>query len=433
MNLGDLSQSVCARAYDLYASSPAKEDARLVLADTMLCAAYRAQHGGATAGAPGEVRIWGTDILSAPVDAVYRNAYNAHFDDWDSVHYLSTGHPGVVVWPVIFAVANECDSTTKDALTAFMVAHEVMCVLGTHFGKQLISNSVHPSSVLAAIAGAAGAAWLHHGNPEAIDAAMTLASLSASGATMGFGTAAKPFQLATAASVAWRAAHEGAQLSSERQLWVERLKALAGGEPAGSWPDCENYSFGSVPGAAIMPSHIKHLPSCAYFDEAIHELEQARVRFSPEKWRVVEMEVPTYMIEADRYERPESLQQTRFSLRYLLGHAWAGTLVDATLDEEFVANRENAELGRDIVLKQTAKRDRDDYAECIPARIIFRSRDGEHGQHSFEYTGGRPQASWETLNQKFTRHLGDEVVGATTDFARRFEEFDVQLWNEVCK
>lgn len=82
-----------------------EEQGRMALADTVACSFASAPSRHAVEVARnGRLWLWGSCHFARSVsDATYVNAYSSHAADWDSVQYLTYGHPAVVILPSLIA------------------------------------------------------------------------------------------------------------------------------------------------------------------------------------------------------------------------------------------------------------------------------------------------------------------------------------------
>jgi 2-methylcitrate dehydratase PrpD len=296
------------------------EDARYALVDTLAAAAYAwsasAGGGDADGSRGGPVGVWWTGRREHIADATFANAYRVHSSDFDSVHYLTFGHPAAVSLPPLLALYESGVGDPVSVLAGYVLSVEVMAVLGARFGPALRAATYHPTVVLGAPACAASCTWLLGGGAPAIRWAMAYAASTTIGFDTHFGSDIKPLQVATCA----RAGLHAAQLAvrrdraDPRRPWYVPIATLAGVAATAVTP----HVFGRPWAARIVPTRCKTLPICGYFDPVLAAWWDRPVGLEPAAVRRVTVEAPEYLIRANRFTRPTNLDEARFSLPFLV-------------------------------------------------------------------------------------------------------------------
>lgn len=175
----------------LSCSLAARHDPRL----TMLLASASSDAGGVAV--PGH-----TVRLSRP-DAALIGGYQAHALDWDDVHSQVRGHPSAVLFPALWALADE-STAGADFLEALAVGVEVMARLGRLAGVSHHRRGWHPTATLGPVAAAIAGARLAGLSAAATRAAAGLAASQSGGTRAQFGSPAKPLHAGLAAAAAVR-------------------------------------------------------------------------------------------------------------------------------------------------------------------------------------------------------------------------------------
>ena len=175
----------------LSCSLAARHDPRL----TMLLASASSDAGGVAV--PGH-----TVRLSRP-DAALIGGYQAHALDWDDVHSQVRGHPSAVLFPALWALADE-STAGADFLEALIVGVEVMARLGRLAGVSHHRRGWHPTATLGPVAAAIAGARLAGLSAAATRAAAGLAASQSGGTRAQFGSPAKPLHAGLAAAAAVR-------------------------------------------------------------------------------------------------------------------------------------------------------------------------------------------------------------------------------------
>ena len=131
--------------------------------------------GRPEAGFAGELAR-GPAALAAMVNGTY-----AHALDFDDTHLPSVVHPSAPIVPAILAAAQAAGAGGREALTALVVAYELDTRLAMAQYDPELGNSVffehglHATSILGAVAGAAGCARLRGLDSEGIASAVAIA------------------------------------------------------------------------------------------------------------------------------------------------------------------------------------------------------------------------------------------------------------------
>lgn len=256
-------------------------------------------------------RIWWSDRTVDPSSAAFGNALLSHAGDFDSVHYATGGHPGVVILPALEALRQSTGIGLDRALQAYLLGLECMAHLSDAVGQQFKDAGHHLTPALGAPATAAACAWAAGGGTETIRSAMALACSAAGGSQHAFGGAGKSFQVGSAA----RTGYDAARFAGKGPIPSSKDWCLPLTNPIPDTP-VEVRGFWSPAALDLVPTHFKETPVCAYFDEPARLLLEA-IGAAPgglPQFDRAEWEVPTYVFQAHKYEAPSTLEEARFSL-----------------------------------------------------------------------------------------------------------------------
>jgi 2-methylcitrate dehydratase PrpD len=321
MNVADLIPALLGRSHELV-SSVTTLDAKIALADLIACgvAGPSVPIGD---GSPGGHLIWSTGELVEKDVAVRHNTFDSHSSDWDSIHYLTHGHPALVLFGNLLAGLEAKRWSASDVLQGYVVGVEVMSVLGCAFGVDLRTAGFHPTTVLGAVTAAIVESWMTGGDADEIEAAAQIAAGSIGGTTSSFGGIGKPFQVSVAPGVG-RWAAEVARAKKPRLVgdWWDPIQALC---PSSS--SVSTWTFGPPAALSSVSTLIKRRTVCAYFDQTLDHLERVRGVDVPSR---VVVEVPDWVLLAHLEDCPNDLDTARFSLTHLAAAALLG--VDLTGD-----------------------------------------------------------------------------------------------------
>lgn len=307
------------------------EDARALVIDTLAVACSASEDRvvqvlgkEAARWSAGDARLWWSDRRASVPEAGFVNACMAHSMDFDAVHYAACGHPGVVTVPAALALGKSIRAPGRAILSSIAVGLEAMNCLGIAFGEALRENGYHPTSVLGAPAAAVTAGWLLDLSPRALENALSLATSTAAGLSSSFGTMNKPYQVGSAVRAGIHAAihaYQGLPLAPPNH-WMQSLSQLAALEES----KVSLSGFGERWVSDQLPPVFKTYPACNYFSYHLSRLCEL-MRPSPRaRDEIVSMEVsaPSYVVAASRFDYPETADQARFCLPYLLSIAAGG-------------------------------------------------------------------------------------------------------------
>jgi len=141
--------------------------------------------------------IGGNFCTSSPFAAL-ANGTMGHALDYDDTGAGSQGHPSVPIFPAIFALGEELESSGKDIITAYAAGVEVWSKVSACM-PSLHLKGWHPTGVFGTLGAAAGASKLMGLNAEQTMMVLGLAGSEAAGLMQNFGTMTKPFHAGNAA------------------------------------------------------------------------------------------------------------------------------------------------------------------------------------------------------------------------------------------
>ena len=148
----------------------------------------------------GTARVMGQPGTADAASAALLNGYAGHALDFDDVHSSVRGHPGTVLLPALFALADSLPSTTAlDLLDAYIVGVEAMARLGLALGSKHYETGFHNTATLGPLGAAAACARLLKLDAAATENALGLAATQAGGLRLQFGSEAKPLHAGLAA------------------------------------------------------------------------------------------------------------------------------------------------------------------------------------------------------------------------------------------
>lgn len=142
-----------------------------VMADAILC------------DSTGPATAFGADRTLSPAEAALLNGAAAHALELDDDHRIAVLHPGAVIVPAAFAVAEVCRASGPDFLRAVLAGYEVAVRVGLVFRGSLFEHGLHPTPICGAFGAAAAGASLLHLDRNGFTRALAIAGTQASGST----------------------------------------------------------------------------------------------------------------------------------------------------------------------------------------------------------------------------------------------------------
>ena len=107
--------------------------------------------------AKGFSRVLGGDVRLRPAAAAFANGTSAHVLDFDDTSFEAIAHASAVVFPAVFALAEDTDASGDELLAGFIAGIETVYALGRAF-DELYRRGWWNTAVLGAVGAAAGAA-----------------------------------------------------------------------------------------------------------------------------------------------------------------------------------------------------------------------------------------------------------------------------------
>ena len=186
------------------------QKAKLCLLDFLGCAFEASnlppsRQAAATALPAEGGQIIGGKGTVTPADAAFVNAVMGHGLVREDMHAASVCHHGVVVWPLLLALADGARIDGQRLLQAAVIAYEVGGRLGRMAIDPGVSATFRPTGLIGPIAAATGGAWMSGLDEAQIASAVAIAANTSSGLNQwpGSGGADMYFHPGFAARNAW--------------------------------------------------------------------------------------------------------------------------------------------------------------------------------------------------------------------------------------
>lgn len=130
----------------------------------------------------GPATVFGTGVMASAADAALLNGAAAHALELDDDHRVSVIHPGAVVVPAAFAMAEFANASGRDFLRGVLAGYEVAIRIGEAFeGGRLYRNGFHPTAVCGVFGAAAAGACILGLDKIGFTRAMGIAGTQAAG------------------------------------------------------------------------------------------------------------------------------------------------------------------------------------------------------------------------------------------------------------
>ncbi len=130
---------------------------------------------------PGAATLYGTGQTASAAEAALLNGTAAHALELDDDHRTSVMHPGAVVVPAAFALAEATGASGADFLRGVLAGYEVAIRTGEVFEGGLYRNGFHPTAVCGVFGAAAACAVILRLDAPAFARAMGIAGTQAAG------------------------------------------------------------------------------------------------------------------------------------------------------------------------------------------------------------------------------------------------------------
>lgn len=198
------------------ADGPARHAAARALTDWIACALGGCQHplramvAGAVAAdsgprGAGPCTLVGSTLRAPASAAALHNGAISHLLDYDDISPRMVGHPGVVVFPTLLALAELAGRSTDEVLDGAVAGYSAAEYLGLRVNPQHYEAGWHATGTLGALAAAAAAARLLRLPAKAVSSAIAAAAAPAA-LRASFGSHGKALNAGRAASTAVSAA-----------------------------------------------------------------------------------------------------------------------------------------------------------------------------------------------------------------------------------
>lgn len=292
----------------------------------------------------GSASLWGLRERAAPEIAAWWNGVAGHVLDYDDVTPPMRGHPSVVLWPALLALAESRRLPASKLTPAFAAGMEVICKLSRGMAVKHYARGWHATASIGAIGCAVACAHLLGLSRTQVVNAIGLAVAQAAGTRENVGSEGKSFQAGHANAAGVRAAslaEAGFEAGSHALDGPHGYLALyANGEDAATLL-CD---LGQAPLELRRAGlDIKQYPMCYATHRALDGVLDLRRAYGIGLNDVLRVQVRTSQgaLVPLVHPRPRSGLEGKFSLHYALAAALAdGAVRLASFTDEAVLRPE---------------------------------------------------------------------------------------------
>ena len=369
--------------------------------------------------------LWTRGERVPPRAAAFANSFLASALDFDSLHQEGVAHADIVIVPSAVATGEDIRSTGRELVTAIALGDDVLCRLCRSTRG---NTGWFYTSLYGPVASAATVASLLGGGANAIEAAMGIGSMSASGTqqpaverSMG-----KRMQGALAASAGVAAGYLGVKGLDGPHDFVEGRYGL--------YAMCEKGDAGAITrdlGTVYENGRIgyKLYPSCQCNHAAIEGMLQLKAKhgLSDKNVKAVEVAVSSYMHRLvgaafDPGVNPQVAAQ--FSIQYSI----AAVLLHGRLSVEEISAASAVEPGiREITRRVSVVIDPENRNNYAPARLKIIKTDGTVIEHTVATYRGSEELPLGNSDMKEKLAACIEAAGAPAGAAKVEGLFDAVM------
>ena len=358
-------------------------DMRAVLKLSLLdwCAVGRAGAGEAVAGPlhkmlgaeenRGKAAVFGHSRLLPPREAALANGTISHALDYDDTHFLHIGHPAVVIFPAVLAVAQHVGASGRAFLEAALTGYEVSIRFGHWLGRSHYEAGFHMTATAGCFGAAMAVGRLLGADHAQMQAAVGLAATRASGLKAQFGSMGKPYNAGLAAANGVEAGLLAvAGMTSDAQGMESFAASHCGERNAAAVAGLgEQYVSETVSHKFHACCHGTHaaLEALAKLDVSAQEVEMVHISVHPRWLKVCNLAEPSTGLEA------------KFSYRMCAAFLLAGldtgrpeTFSDSNCRrEDLCVLRDQVVVAKDDTLPDTAARVRAVCHNGMVRQVVF--------------------------------------------------------------
>ena len=258
-----------------------------------------------------------SDQRTDPIRAAYINGTITGSLDWDDTHVGAMLHPGVVVWPGVFALAEKVGATGEQMLAAAAAGYETDIRVGLGVQPGHFKRGFQATATCGVFGSAAAAAHILGLDKDGVRNALGIAGSYAGGVTQFFlsGSEVKRLHASKAAAAGVEAALIAAEGVSGPRDVLEGIQGF--GKALGDGLDEDAVLDGLGDEYLLMGLQFKPHAASARVLSAIECAETiARGGVKPEDIETIEIGVPAVIVGRLTLKEYGTLQQAQMSAPY---------------------------------------------------------------------------------------------------------------------
>ena len=346
---------------------------------------------------------------SVPASRAMQYACQAGILDYDDYESAGSSHPSAPIISAILALAPQLNLRLIDILEAWVVGYEIIIRMGEALGYGHYEKGWHATSTYGPIGCAAAVARLLKLPADQFGQALSIASSSAAGMKLQFGTETKVVHEGLAAQAGMQAAYLAQQgITSQIHFFDSRdgFKDLYGDHQS----KCLNGLKETILGRAVLdyPVIRKPWPSCAYTHRIIEAAEKIHdPSLQMEDIDEVIIEIPDPWTKVVKFQIPNNEAEARFSAPYCVMMALqSGSLGPDDFSNQIYLTEERQKLTKRATV-QAFKVDSQfkEMSPDYPDMVSVKLKNGSMMKESIGYVKGgfHNPMSLEDLRNKFQK------------------------------
>ena len=374
------------------------------------------------------------------------NGAMSHVLDYDDVIHVPPswmGHPSVVIFPTVLAMAEGQDVSGKELILAYCLGVEVYAKVGLFCGDDAYKNGWHNTSYIGTMAATAAAAKLLNLGELHVRRAFGIAGSLAGGLRQNFGTMVKSLHAGIAArngieaSLLAQADITSAENIFEAPLGFKKVfsgkfsdttKEIPYGEKTLTPEEFANV-LGNPWNIHSPGVSFKICPSCRATHFGMEAALNFRGKYTVDAEQITEVEchVPNHMESVLFYHDPQKGLEGKFSLEYVL----ARTLRDGTPKiDDFTDARVNEPAIKELVKKIKWHSFVPQVGTFGAPEFIIKLADGTQFYSKIEFPRGEPEnpVTDDILIEKFQDCAGftlpQEIKNQVQDLILNLEDVE---------
>jgi len=346
---------------------------------------------------------------SVPASRAMQYACQAGILDYDDYESAGSSHPSAPIISAVLALAPQLNLRLTDILEAWVVGYEIIIRMGEALGYGHYEKGWHATSTYGPIGCAAAVARLLKLTADQFGQALSIASSSAAGMKLQFGTETKVVHEGLAAQAGMQAAYLAQQgITSYNQFFDSRdgFKDLYGDSQSVLLDNLKNKSLGSS--VIDYPVIRKPWPSCAYTHRIIEASEKLyNPSINMKDIERVVIEIPEPWTKVVKFHLPNNEAEARFSAPYCVMMALqSGSLGPDDFSNQIYLNKDRLKLTA-LASVQPFKVDSQftEMSPDYPDTVTVSMKDGSSFKESIGYVKGGPNnpMSSEDLKNKYDK------------------------------